>query len=93
MVCHNDGNPLNNNISNLRADTAAGNSADMLIHGTRIRGEMHPSAKLSALQVQEIRSAYVPHSRHLGAKALSKKYGVSHLTIGRILRGERWGWM
>lgn len=33
-VCHNDGNPLNNHVDNLRYDTPAGNARDKRIHGT-----------------------------------------------------------
>lgn len=33
-VCHNDGNPENNCVGNLRYDTHAGNMRDMRIHGT-----------------------------------------------------------
>lgn len=32
--CHNDGNPLNNHVANLRWDTPKGNVADKRIHGT-----------------------------------------------------------
>lgn len=32
--CHNDGNPANNRVSNLRWDTPKSNSADMRTHGT-----------------------------------------------------------
>lgn len=33
-VCHNDGDPENNRLSNLRYDTHAGNMQDMIRHGT-----------------------------------------------------------
>lgn len=33
-VCHNDGNPANNRLDNLRWDTHAANMADRRIHGT-----------------------------------------------------------
>jgi len=33
-VCHNDGNPMNNNLSNLRYDTISGNRRDAVEHGT-----------------------------------------------------------
>lgn len=32
--CHNDGNPANNHLSNLRWDTPRGNAADKVLHGT-----------------------------------------------------------
>lgn len=34
LVCHNDGNPLNNRAENLRWDTQSGNMRDTLVHGT-----------------------------------------------------------
>lgn len=34
QVCHNDGNPANNVLANLRYDTPAGNAADRKLHGT-----------------------------------------------------------
>lgn len=34
VACHNDGNPSNSTLSNLRWDTAKGNSADAIKHGT-----------------------------------------------------------
>jgi hypothetical protein len=33
-VCHNDGDPLNNRLSNLRYDTISGNRQDSVRHGT-----------------------------------------------------------
>lgn len=32
--CHNDGDPYNNHVSNLRWDTPSGNQRDRLVHGT-----------------------------------------------------------
>ncbi|QDZ15804.1 NUMOD4 domain-containing protein [Humibacter ginsenosidimutans] len=37
-ACHNDGNPANNSIENIRWDSPSGNARDMLLHGT------HPQA-------------------------------------------------
>lgn len=42
LVCHNDGNPANPVLSNLRWDTQSGNLRDTLIHGThRSVGQTH----------------------------------------------------
>ncbi len=38
QCCHNDGNPLNNNLENLRWDTRSANMLDTIRHGT------HPTA-------------------------------------------------
>lgn len=53
--CHNDGNPSNNHIDNLRYDTRSGNFADKLIHGTHNRGEKSPVHKVTEEQVHQIR--------------------------------------
>jgi hypothetical protein len=53
--CHNDGNPSNNHIVNLRYDTRSGNFKDKLIHGTHNRGENSPVKKLTEAQVHDIR--------------------------------------
>lgn len=37
--CHNDGDPTNNRLDNLRWDTRSGNEADKRIHGTDNRAE------------------------------------------------------
>ena len=53
--CHNDGNPSNNHVFNLRYDTRSGNLKDKVIHGTHNRGEQSPVAKLSNQQVVILR--------------------------------------
>jgi hypothetical protein len=55
VVCHNDGDKLNNHYANLRYDTHKSNASDMLLHGTRPLGERVHNAKLTDDQVREIR--------------------------------------
>lgn len=55
-VCHNDGNPLNTALSNLRYDTRQNNNADMVAHGTRLYGESVPNARLNSFYVKELRT-------------------------------------
>lgn len=87
--CHFDGNPANNNLSNLRWDTKAGNQRDLDRHGTRSpppvrRGVANNMSKLSEEAVQRI--------RRLGcaadAKLLAAEYGVSRKTIYCVRRGQ-----
>ena len=91
-VAHNDGNPENNAVSNLRWATHAENQADMRKHGTTYyhgwRGETHPTAKLTNHQVLEIRKrcGYKQVSR----KALAIEFGVSRATIDQIMQGRIW---
>lgn len=48
-ACHNDGNPINNRLDNLRWDTHISNMQDMARHGTRCHWEpgMNPNSKLT----------------------------------------------
>lgn len=38
VACHNDGNPSNNALTNLRWDTISGNARDKMLHGTDPHG-------------------------------------------------------
>lgn len=87
--CHNDGNPLNNALSNLRWDTHKSNVKDMEKHQTKSNppvhfGEAHHNCKLTAEDVKAIRST--PITRGVKAE-LSRKYDVSITTIKRVLDG------
>jgi len=82
--CHNDGNPQNNDLSNLRWDTSKNNHADKVKHGTTNRGERCGTAKLTQKQVDEIRQ-----DNRL-QKLIAADYGVLQNTISRIKTGKRW---
>lgn len=83
--CHNDGNPLNNHIDNLRWDTASNNQKDRVKHGTSNRGERCASAKLKEHQVLSIRKD--PRQQ----KEIAAEYGVAPSVISRIKNRTRWG--
>jgi hypothetical protein len=82
--CHNDGNPQNNHLSNLRWDTAKSNQADRVKHGTTNRGEQCGNAKLTLEQVRAIRQ-----DNRL-QRIIAAEYGVKDNTISRIKSGKRW---
>ena len=82
--CHNDGNPQNNHLSNLRWDTAKNNHADKVRHGTTNRGENCGTAKLTGIQVDAIRQDTRLH------RLIALDYGVRANTISRIKSGVRW---
>lgn len=87
-VCHADGDPTNNRLSNLRYDTHVANAADMARHGTRPRGEQHGRRKLTAAQVDEIRARIrTGEARRYVAAA----FDVSRSTVDLIAAGKRWG--
>lgn len=85
---HNDGNKLNNRITNLRYDTPKSNCADKAIHGTNNLGENNGSSKLALSTVKEIRDTYA--KGELSQRKLAKKYKVCQTTIGKIIRNENW---
>jgi hypothetical protein len=64
------------------------NLGDRLRHGTLPHGERHPSAKLTAAQVYEVKDIYARGG--ISHRALGRQYGVGPTAIGKIMRGEHW---
>lgn len=87
QTCHNDGNPANNIISNLRYDTPQANHQDKRAHGTLLRGADVGGAKLTAIAVLAIR-----RRRAFGEslRQIAPAYGVSVANASRVCRGEIW---
>jgi len=83
-VCHGNGDRKDNRAENLRYATRKENIADQKIHGTSNCGERHYASKLSASDVDHIRSS------SLSGNALAKMLGVSQATISRVRSGQRW---
>lgn len=77
IVCHNDGNRLNNVSSNLRYDTHKANTADCWKHGTG-------NNTLSLEQAAEIRTRKGADT----ARKIAEEYGVSKHVVRDILRGR-----
>lgn len=65
------------------------NMADMIGHGTTVRGDRNPKAKLSERAVIEIRSLVGQCTK----AEIARRYGVSHGTIRSALAGRSWGWV
>lgn len=86
-ACHNDGDPLNCQLSNLRWDTRSANQMDRVEHGTSSRGENHSLAKLTKEAVLEIRNS------NDGSLELSKKFGVTRDHINVIKRKASWSYL
>lgn len=65
------------------------NSADKLLHGTHMRGERHPSSKVTDEAVRIIRSLRGIVSQ----RELSQRFGVSQGHVCRIQTGANWSWL
>ena len=86
FICHRDDDRRNNWPQNLYIGDYHSNAADSLRNGGRVRGEQHPSAKLSDEQVREIRRALARGER---GSDLARACGVHRSTISRIKHGVR----
>lgn len=88
LACHKDGNPTNNNLSNLRWDTRSANAIDSINHGTFVRGEKNGRAKLTREDVRRIREVYA--SGEKSQYKLAAEYGVAVTLVSRICRRMAW---
>jgi hypothetical protein len=86
-VRHMDGNPENDHPSNLRWGTQKQNMDDAIRHGTTTAGEKNRHAKLTAIDVIEIRKRR--RSGETG-KGLAAEFGVSQATICDIVKHRTW---
>lgn len=92
---HLNGNPQDNDLTNIVWGTPKQNYEDALRHGTIGPGELSPRSKLTVRKVKEIREKYKgPNAR--GRKIgpthleLSQEYGVCPSTIAWIIKGTFW---
>jgi hypothetical protein len=82
-VCHRDGNPLNNHLSNLRYDTHINNLKDITRYEFR-----KSQCKGGSLRALQIRTEYANGQATLST--LSKKYGIDIRAISGIINGKTW---
>jgi hypothetical protein len=87
--CHNNGNPSDNRVENLRWDTHLENAMDAVRHGTCPRGEAHGKAKLTDDKVRQIVDVY--GTGMFSLREIGARYGVSHTAVRGIVRGRTWG--
>lgn len=85
--CHEDGNPANNDVGNLRWDTPQANWKDRKRHGRGGEGAKSSQAKLTDDAVRDIRQA---RSRGVLLRELAAKHGVSVAKVSQVARGQNW---
>jgi len=86
---HLDGNPLNNNLNNLKWGTRSENAQDSIKHNTFARGEKHCKAKLTEKDIIEIRKLL----KIIPASNIAKRYKVHRSTIYKIKYRIIWYWV
>ena len=86
-AAHNDGDPSNNTLRNLRWATSFENQADVDRHGRRCRGEDVYGAVLTEDDVRAIRKRISAGERN---RPLAEDYGVSISTIHLIRHNKTW---
>ena len=87
VVCHYDGDKLNNSLDNLGFVSSKENEAHKVAHGTRLSGEQIWNAKLSKDKVSEIRQLLFMGWTQL---RISKKFGISRSAISDIKLKKLW---
>lgn len=91
--CHNDGNPMNNRLDNLRWDTHVNNERDKKRHGTdqfhkNARGSKNGKSKMTEDDVRDIRKMY--QKGRYGLRKLARRYSVSTECIRSIVLEKTW---
>lgn len=88
MECaHEDGNPLNNCLSNLSWKTRKANNAQKHEHGTAQQGEHANCVKLTEAQVRFIRQE---HEKGVSNEELARHCGVKNACISKVVCRRSW---
>lgn len=87
--CHNDDDPMNNHVSNLRWDTPESNRADAVRNGKRpnLRGEKSGRAILKEKDIPEI---FKMSESGMSQRKIAAAKGVARWTIQQILERKNW---
>jgi DNA-binding CsgD family transcriptional regulator len=88
MECrHLDGDPTNNNVSNLQWGTRKDNVADAKRHGTIRIGERAFGSVLTAKRVIAARKMY---ANGTALNDIAREFGISYATLSSAILGKSW---
>lgn len=87
QAAHNDGNPKNNVLGNIRWATPKENNADKFRHGTAPIGSNNGMSKITERDAIKIRAL---RKRGLKLKEIGDKFGLSFQAISKIVNNQRW---
>jgi hypothetical protein len=88
QVAHNNGNPADNRLVNLRWALPSENAADKIAHGTLQIGESHHNAKLTEREIRHIRKRRAAGEYY---KDIAADFGISKAYCCLVVQGKRWG--
>jgi len=86
QICHDDNDPGNPAVWNLRYDTPTGNAKDRYRAGTDARGESNPAAKINEDTVRDVKLSLLVKS----VSEVAREYGLTRQTVSAIKSGRRW---
>ncbi len=86
--CHNNGDPTDNRLCNVRWDTHDNNCKDTVKHGRSTRGEKHGNVKVTSEQVIEIKR--LAKEERLSQYKIAKIFGISRSHVSKLTLGTRW---
>lgn len=86
VICHTDGNRLNNSQSNLRYDLPDGNNADAVKHGSH-KGERNAAAQMCAKCASVAKGLL---AIGMPVTAVARLFGVSDTAMVYIKKGKNW---
>lgn len=78
------------NPHHIRWATSAENKADMIKHGTIMRGEKNSANKLSRDDILEIRRSLRSGEEQA---PIAARYGIAQSHVSRIKHGKTWDWL
>ena len=86
QAAHNDGNPLNNDLMNLRWATRRENYQDQVLHGTSKKGEGHHLTKLTDDTVIMVRNM----AKTMRQFRISQMTGIPSGKVSKIVNRKMW---
>ena len=90
LVRHTCDNPKCVNPEHLVIGTHQDNMDDMKKRNRTAKGEAHGRAKLSEVDIKNIRDRYIRGSKVHGSIAIAKDFGVAFQTVSKIVNRHRW---
>ena len=89
-VCHTDGNPANNQASNLRYGTHKSNMEDMVAHNRSNRGERSPQAVINEAQAAKIKALRLTKMTY---KEIAAALSLTFDQVRCVCVGRTWHWV